>query len=154
MPFLTSKETYKKERKEQRRILKEYMETFTTISGHFLNGYSAIYGGNSGQGIPGYTNNGTISKYDFSNWQWLTFKKITGTTKKYITVYFQSPNYDNRTKNSHFLFDRLCFSFQRKERGRKTKYKEILTDIDLPLDEPDMIKLLSIMDKEIGSRAR
>ena len=33
-------------------------------------------------------------------------------------------------------------------------YRKIFTDIDLPLDETDMKKLLSIMDKEIGSIAR
>ena len=154
MPFLTSKETYKKERKEQRRILKEYMETFTTISGHFLNGYSAIYGGNSGQGHSDYTNNGTISEYALSNWKWLTFKKIKDNLKYYITVYFQSPDIDIKSKNSHVLFDRLYFSFEIRDLDIRKDYRKIFTDIDLPLDETDMKKLLSIMDKEIGSIAR
>ena len=54
-----------------------------------------------------------------------------------------------------FLISFFTYSYGvYKEKSARKDYRKIFTDIDLPLDETDMKKLLSIMDKEIGSIAR
>jgi hypothetical protein len=156
--FTDTKEAYKKARAEERKKLKIHFDSFTKTKGHFLHGYTPIFGRNSGMGKSDYTNNSTLtSKYDLSNWKWLTFVKFEDNYKKCLTIYFQSPNYDERTKNRHTFDDRLSFDFSLlKKVGDPDKYEKVyqsdmfITDIDLPLTESSMNKLLSIIDININ----
>lgn len=144
MAFVTAKNNYKNERMEQREILHNYLVPFTKNKAHFLYGYTPKFGGVTGRGRSDYTNNGTITEYDLSNWNWLTLEKDTNSSHEDITVYFQSSNYDSRTDNWHTLLDRLSFSFQ-ENKGKKIMIK---TDIDLPLNTEKLDKLLNIMAKK------
>lgn len=147
MSFETAKEEYKRERLNERKKLHDHLLPFTTNKAHFLYGYTPKFGGVSGKGRTDYTNNGEIVKFDLSNWVWLTLEKDTDLSHEDITVYFQSINYDHRTKNWHALVDRLSFSFE-EIIGTRSKQIMIETDIDLPLDKVKMDKLLDIMSKE------
>lgn len=147
MSFTTSKNNYKNERIKERETLHNYLVPFTKNKEHFLYGYTPKFGGVTGKGRSDYTNNGSITEYDLSNWIWLTLEKDTDTSHEDITVYFQSSNYDPRTDNWHALLDRLSFSFQ-EIKGKKTSKVMVKTDIDLPFDTAKLDKLLDIMAKE------
>lgn len=151
--FEDYKKEYKEARAEERKNLKLYMDPFTK-KGYFLDGYAAVFGGTSGRGRSNYTNNKTISKYDLSNWMWLTFEKNEKTHIKCVTIYFQSLNYDKITKNRHALFDRLSFDFSVKKSRKSKKYfyksKMFPTNIDLPLTKGSRKRLLTELEDTIN----
>ncbi|MGL5896508.1 MAG: hypothetical protein ACRCZN_05940 [Lactococcus lactis] len=105
--FSNAKTAYKEARNEEKKILIDVLNH---------RGYTANNRG--GRGFLKYTNNSTIKTYDFTNWMWINGRKTliisNNPVDLMVTVYFQSPNYDNRTKNKHILFDRLCYSISLK----------------------------------------
>lgn len=150
--FSDIKAAYKEARNEEK---KKLIDVLTH------RGYAANNRG--GCGFLKYTNNSTIKTYDFTNWMWLNGRKTlmisNNPVNLTVTVYFQSPNYDNRTKNNHILFDRLCYSISLKGKSKlindvineviKSKYM-FLTSYDLPLNKSDYALLVDDIEKKIS----
>lgn len=150
--FNDAKAAYKKARNDEK---KKLIDVLTH------RGYTANNRG--GRGFLKYTNNSKIKTYDFTNWMWLNGRKTCMISKNPIdltvTVYFQSSNYDKRTKNTHVLFDRLSYSISLKGKNKlindvikkeKQNKKIFKTSYDLPLSVSDYELLVDVIENKIN----
>lgn len=150
--FSSAKTTYK----EARNVEKKKLIDILTLRGYTANN-------RGGRGFLKYTNNSTIKTYDFTNWMWLNGRKkriiSNNPVDLTLTVYFQSPNYDNRTKNKHILFDRLCYSISLKGKSKLinsvinkviNSKDFFLTSYDLPLKKSEYNLLVDDIENKIN----
>ena len=150
--FSNAKTAYKKARNVEK---KKLIHVLTH------RGYTANNRG--GRGFLKYTNNSTIKTYDFTNWMWLNGRKTLTISKNpvdlTVTVYFQSENYDDRTKNNHVLFDRLSYSISLKGKNKLindaindevNRKKMFPTSYDLPLEPSDYELLVDDIENKIN----
>lgn len=120
MSIIESRNQYKKDRQEQKRIIVE--KVLIPL------GLTATMQG--GAGKSNYTSNNTTAPFDLSYWLWVD-GKINGKTA--VTIYLQSFDRDPSNKNYHILMDRISVQMNNGD--------IIRTDVDLPLDDNKICKL-------------
>lgn len=106
-----------------------------------INGYTII-NRRGGKGSKGYTSNNTLRvPYDLSNWKWIEVEK----EGVYFIISFQAFDMDATSGNYHVLMDRLGVYKYTKYNAKEAFEDMIITDIDLPMNDEKMYKLLEYL---------
>lgn len=126
----------KKKYEELRNVERNNMINFLKA-----NGYTIIKG-KGGKGCTNYTSKGTLKiPYDLSNWKWIETEKDN---MRYL-ISFQAFDVDSSSGNHHVLMDRLGVYKYTKYNAKEAFENMAITDIDLPMDDEKLLKLLEYL---------
>lgn len=138
--FMQIRQRYKELRLEQREIIIEYLEKA---------GF-AVSGKNGGRGIRDYTSGRRFQiPYDLSNWLWIHVEK----DGRKAMISLQSFDQDPNSKNYHVLMDRIgIFLYDGTASPCKSYEKMEAQDIDLPMDEEKLRKLIAVLNLKLTEK--
>ena len=136
--FMQIRQRYKELRLEQRKIIIEYLEKA---------GFTVL-GKNGGRGICDYTSGRRFQiPYDLSNWLWINVEK----NGRMAMISLQSFDQDPNSKNYHVLMDRIgIFLYDGAASPCKSYEKMEAQDIDLPMDEKKLWKLIEVLNQKLS----
>jgi len=136
--FMQIRQRYKELRLEQRKIIIEYLEKA---------GFTVL-GKNGGRGICDYTSGRRFQiPYDLSNWLWINVEK----KDRMAMISLQSFDQDPNSKNYHVLMDRIgIFLYDGVASPCKSYEKMEAQDIDLPMDEKKLGKLIEVLNQKLS----
>ena len=136
--FMQIRQRYKELRLEQRKIIIEHLEKA---------GFT-VQGKNGGRGIRDYTSGRRFQiPYDLSNWLWINVEKYG----RMALISLQSFDQDPNSKNYHVLMDRIgIFIYNGDTSPCKSYEKMEAQDIDLPMDEKKLGKLIEVLNQKLS----
>ena len=142
--FQQIKEQYAQQREAERKRLTAYLQKHTLFAS---SGLKVMAGSRSGQGNRDYSSGGRILPFDLSNWKWVECRSQDGGFSAVISL--NMPDNDLNSGNPHSLYDQVGVLLTYKH-GNDYYKTSIWTDIDLPLDEKAMGKLVWIIAEQFG----
>lgn len=146
MTFQNIKKVYEAERDKERVKICNFL---------LKNGFDVATQGNAGKGSKHYSSGGKLNKqYDLSNWKYVEAYKDN-------FIYFislQAFDHDPSSYNQHVLMDRIGL-YKYRGSGLKERHKfydafdafskMVITDLELPLSEPDLDNLLQAIEDKL-----
>ena len=138
--FVQIRQRYKELRWEQRKIIIERLEQA---------GFT-VQGKNGGRGLCDYTSGRRFQiPYDLSNWLWINVEK----NNRKALISLQSFDQDPNSKNYHVLMDRIgIFIYDGASSPCKSYKKMEAQDIDLPMDEGKLGKLIDVLNQKLAEK--
>ena len=136
--FMQIRQRYKELCLEQRKIIIEYLEKA---------GFTVL-GKNGGRGICDYTSGRRFQiPYDLSNWLWINVEK----NGRMAMISLQSFDQDPNSKNYHVLMDRIGILLYDGVASPCKSYEKMeAQDIDLPMDEKKLGKLIEVLNQKLS----
>lgn len=130
--FIDIKEKYAEARNDERNNIIQFLKA---------NGYTII-SETGGKGCKNYTSKSTLKiPYDLSNWKWIETEK----DNMCYLISFQAFDVDSSSGNHHVLMDRLGVYKYTKYNSKEAFENMVVTDIDLPMDDEKLLKLLEYL---------
>lgn len=132
--FIAIQKKYEKLRNVERNNIIKFLKT---------NGYTIIKE-RGGKGRSNYTSKNTLKiPYDLSNWKWIEAEKDN---MRYL-ISLQAFDVDSLSGNHHVLMDRLgVYKYAGQEYNANEAFENmIITDIDLPMDNEKLLKMLEYL---------
>ena len=134
--FIRIREQYNDLREQQRKEIAAYLKDNNFV----------VKDGRSGRGKKEYTSgNRFITPYDLSNWKWID----CSLDDRNFIISLQCFDVDPNTYNHHVLMDRIGIYAYKKYNSYDAYTKMIPTEIDLPMDDDKLNRLLNLLKDTI-----
>lgn len=127
--FREARKNYNEARTKERKLIKTFLKE---------NGYKVTTRG--GKGFEQYKGR-MATEFDLSNWKWINAKKGDFSYR----IYLQAFDKNEKNGNHYVLMDRLAVYKYKKYNGNKAFRGMVITEIDLPMDDAKLKKLLDFL---------
>jgi len=140
--FEQAKQDYAKCREEERGKISDYLKNNLERLKHNLQDGSlrVVDGPGAGKGISNYKSGNRMAPFNLSNWKWIEIKYVPAEgdeIDEFLIISLQPPETDPKSNNRHVLMDRI---------GVRFNGHWMITDIDLPVDEESLERLVDSLD--------